>query len=309
MSKKKKYITLTILIAFSVYCSIIIGRGLDEGPHLKQGKITLDYLLSFGSVDKKIDYREYYSPIYWSLLYFVTEIFPSKYLWQVGHLFNSIFSIGVIFGIGKVCRELFNRRTSEIIFIILFLYPVFFGHMSINNKDTILAFSHVWIIYLMLRYLKKQSIAEKANKYITSVAVLAAVSTGMQLIFLGTQIPIILFVLIEVFLLKRIVDIHFSIKKALYDLGKCFLIFYFLLMLVWIDAHQNILTYPLHIFQNYFSADLATGWRHNLVNGTYYLSSEVPKSYFLINFIYKSPEYILLSYLFFLVIIFKSPSV
>ena len=306
MSKKKKYIPLVLLIAFSIYCSLTIGQAADEQYPLVQGKITLDYLFSLGKIDKDIIYREYYASIYWSLLYFVTEIFPTKYQIEVSHLINLIFSLGVIFGIGKVSKELFNKKVGEIIFIILFFYPVFFGHMSINNKDTILAFSHVWIIYLILRYLKKQSIREKASKYTISLGLLAALSTGIQLIFLGSQIPIILFVLIEIFLLKKIINKHFSKKKFLYDLIKCFIIFYSTLLLFWIDVHQNILIYPFIIIQEWLSGDLITGWPYNLINGSYYLSSEVPTFYFLINFIYKSPEYILITYLLFLVLIFKS---
>jgi len=271
-----------------------------------QGKITLDYLFSLGKIDKDIIYREYYSSIYWSLLYFVTEIFPAKYQIEVSHLTNLIFSLGVIFGIGKVVKELFNKKVGEIVFIILFFYPIFFGHMSINNKDTILAFSHVWIIYLILRYLKKQSIREKTNKYTVYLGLLAALSTGIQLMFLGSLIPIILFVLIEIFILKKIINEHFSKKKFLYDLIKCFIIFYSVLILFWIDVHQNILVYPFYFIQEWLSSDLITGWPYNLINGNYYLSSEVPAFYFLINFIYKSPEYVLLTYLFFLVLIFGS---
>ena len=131
---------------------------MDEHYHLMQGKITLDYLFSLGNIDietarpsSKIDYGKYYSTFYWSFLYFITEIFPSKYETEVNHLVNLIFSLSAIFGIGKVTKELFNKKVSKIIFIILFFYPIFFGHMSINSKDTILAFSHVWMLYLILK--------------------------------------------------------------------------------------------------------------------------------------------------------------
>ena len=78
-----------------------------------QGKITLDYLFSLGKIDKDIIYREYYSSIYWSLLYLVTEIFPTKYQIEVSHLINLIFSLGVIFGIGKISKELFNKKVAS----------------------------------------------------------------------------------------------------------------------------------------------------------------------------------------------------
>ena len=69
MSKKKKYIPLIILITFSIYCGLTIGQALDEQHQIIHGKITFDYLFSLGEIDNKIFYREYYSPIYFSLLY------------------------------------------------------------------------------------------------------------------------------------------------------------------------------------------------------------------------------------------------
>ena len=212
MSKKKKYIALSILITFSVYCSLTIGESVDEHWNLSMGKITLDYLFSLGKIDKDIAYTEYYSTIYWSFLYLITELFPSKYETSVSHLVNLFFSFATIFGIGKITSFLFNKKVGIIVFIILFFYPTFFGHMSMNNKDTILAFSHVWMIYLILRYLQKQDIRNKANRYVIYLGLLAALATGIQLAFLGSQIPIIFFVLIEIFYLKKIICKKFSNK-------------------------------------------------------------------------------------------------
>ena len=57
----------------------------------------------------------------------------------------------------KICKELFNENVGKIVFLILFFYPIFFGHMGLNSKDTIIAFSHVWIFYLSIKYIKKQT--------------------------------------------------------------------------------------------------------------------------------------------------------
>ena len=308
MSKKKKYIILSILITFSIYCSLTIGQSLDEHYHLLQGKITLDYLFSLGQINKDMPYGDFYSTIYWSFLYLITELFPSKYETSVGHLVNLFFSFATIFGIGKITSVLFNKKVGSIVFIVLFFYPAFFGHMSINNKDTILAFCHVWMIYLILRYIQKQNIKKKANQYVIYLGLLAALATGIQLTFLGSQIPIIFFILIEIFYMKKIICKNFSIKVFFFDLAKCFLIFYSVLLIFWKNAHENIITYPFQAVQKWMSSDLITGWPYTLVNGDYYLSVDAPASYFLINFIYKSPEYLLLSYLVFLILIITSLS-
>ena len=55
-----------------------------------------------------------------------------------------------------------------------------------------------------------------------------------------------------------------------------------------------------------FSESYWTGWPFNLVNGNYYISNQVPKSYLFLNIFFKSPEYILLCYLFFAIVFIKS---
>ena len=92
MIKSKKNIFFFILIIFSVYCSISIGFSWDELTLSEQGKITTNYLLSLGTIDPKdIFRREFYSPIYYSLKYLITQIFPTKYHIEAGHLVNLFF--------------------------------------------------------------------------------------------------------------------------------------------------------------------------------------------------------------------------
>ena len=157
MIKTKQKILFLFLVCFSIYCALTIGQGWDEGFLLIQGKVTLDYLLSLGRIDVDIYLREYYSPIYYSLKYLLIQIFPIEYQIEVSHIINLIFSLSVIIAIKKLSKELFNEKVGNYVFLILFFYPIFFGHMAFNSKDTILAFSHVWIFYLSIKYLKKQN--------------------------------------------------------------------------------------------------------------------------------------------------------
>ena len=68
-----------------------------------------------------------------------------------------------------------------------------------------------------------------------------------------------------------------SYKKFIYDFIRCFVIFYFTLILFWIDAHQNIFSLPYNIIVETLSSNFWTGWPYNLVNGNYYISNEIPK--------------------------------
>ncbi len=310
MNKKKQRILIFFLFSFSVYCALIIGKSWDSGTDLLYGKSTLNYLLSLGNVDKYIWTREYYSSFYWSIQYLLTTIFPLKYQIEVSHIINLVFSLMSIVGISQVCKELFNRKVGKIIFLILFFYPIFFGHMAMNPKDTIITFSHVWITLFVLKYLRKQQSDKNyiTNNYVIGIGVLTALSTGIQLFFIGSLLPIFLFILVEIFIFKKIIKKNFSKKKLLFDFLKCFVIFYLLLILFWVDVHQNILLLPFKFITEALSNSYTTGWPFNLVDGSYYLSWQVPKPYILINMFYKSPEYFLVTYIFFFFLIFKSNS-
>ena len=309
MTKTKQKILFLFLVCFSIYCALAIGQSWDEEFLVNQGRITLNYLLSLGRIDVDLHLREYYSPIYYSLKFLLTQIFPISYRIEASHLINLIFSLSAIIAIKKLSKELFNENVGNYVFLILFFYPIFFGHMAFNSKDTIVAFSHVWIFYLSIKYLKKQNIKFKANYYINFIAVLAALSVGINLLFLGSLIPIFLFLLIDIFFLKKFICETFSKKKFLIDIIKGFVIFYFLLIIFWIDTHPNIFVLPFNFFLEFLIGDWGmTGYPYILLNGKYLLYAEIPKSYFFVNLIYKSPEYFLLTYVIFLIIFLKSNS-
>jgi len=130
---------------------------------------------------------------------------------------------------------------------------------------------------------------------------LAALCTGIQLLFLATLVPFFLFLIAEIFVFKKIIDEKFNNKKFFFDTIKSFIFFYLILVLFWIDTHSNIFILPYQFIGEIFSESFWTGWSYNLLNGDYFISHDAPKTYFLIYIFYKSPEYILLSYLFFIV--------
>ncbi len=304
--KEKNKVVLTLVFLFSYYCAVIVGQAWDEGFHLIQGKVVLDYLMSFGKIDKDILYRENYSAIYWTFSHFFTNFFPKSFELEASHLINTTVSIFTIIGIGKISQQIFDKKTGSITFLILFLFPIFFGHMAINSKDTILAFCHVWIFYSFIRYFKKQN-TKRRNNYIFTIGILSAIGTGIQLVFLGSLLPLIAFFIIDIFYLKIFIRKDFKIQKLIIDLIKSFFIFYLLLIFFWIDAHENPLILPFKFLTETFSDTYWTGWPYSLINGEYITSTEVPASYLLKNFFYKTPEYLLILYfIFFFILFFKN---
>ncbi len=302
MIKSYKKLVFIILIFFSSYCAITIGFSWDEGFLIKQGKNTADYLLSLGLNDQDNLFRsEFYSPIYYSLRYLFVQSIPAAYQIEANHLVNLFFSLATIIGIKKICELFFNKEVGKLVFLVLFFFPAFFGHMGFNSKDTIIAFCNIWIFYSAIKYT-----LFKEKKYIYYISILAAVGTGLNLFFLGSLIPLIIFFLMELFIFKKFSQNSLNKKEFFISLLKGFLIFYLLLVLFWIDTHQNIFTKPFIFFNEWAFSDIWRGYPYILFNNEYYLYADIPKSYLLVNLTYKSPEYFIILYLvFFIVLIFS----
>ncbi len=300
MIKKIKTPLIFSLILFSILCSILVGEAWDEGYNLAHGKNTLYYILSFGENYKEIFYSQFYSPIYWTFNFLITEIFPYKYQIQISHLINLAFSLSTVIAFGKIGRQIFNKSIGNILMFLIILYPIFFGHMAMNSKDTILALCHGWILYLIIRYLKGGN-KDKRLGYIIKIGFLLAVATGIQFLFIGTFFTIILFFILEIFYFKKIISNNFSFKKFTFDIFLIFLVFYFSLVLFWPDTHSNILIKPYIFFSDSITSDVWRGWPYNLINGKGFLSNNVPKYYFFINYFFKTPEFIIVCYLIFFI--------
>lgn len=300
--KNKNYIIL-ILIFYSILCFLNTGNSWDLRDHFLSGKSTFEYLFSLGKINNHFNLREYNSASYWTFSYFLTQFFPKAYDLKIFNLVNLIFGWLGLIGFYKLGKILFNKNIGIIFFLTLFFQPIYFGHMSINPKDIILAMSHLWIFYFVVFYLKKQNDDFNSQKIIYKISSLLAIATGIQLYFIVTLLPIIIFVFLEIFLLKKIQNKFFNKKKFIKDVLIIFILFYSFLIFFWIDAHQNIIFKPIELFLS--ALDAPRGWPGNMLNGKIFFSWEAPKYYLIYLLLIKSPEYILSLYIVFFVFIYK----
>ncbi len=262
----------------------------DESFHQKIGDINLKYLLSFGQIDEPFFSKYRYSTLYWTVLSFINQMFPQKFHLEVFHILNAFFGLMTIVGLYKLNKIIFNKPVAKISSIFLFFIPFFYGHFAINFKDIILAFTHVWIIYYVYKYIFFDFIFKKKIILILKISLLSALGTGVQLLFLGSLIPIILiFLTIVLFVRKK------NFKILLADFLLFFFLFYFILILFWVDTHGNIIKLPFEFFIKTLSIDV--GWSFNLLNGDYIYSNKIPYYYLLINYFYKLPEFLIVLYI------------
>ena len=288
---KHKLICKIVLFLYALYCSVLIGISWDENYYKILGKINLNYLLSFGILDEDYYAKFRYSTLYWSFSYFITQLLPSKFSVEFYHIINTIFGLFVCVGLYKITKNFFNKPVAYIAFLFLFFTPFFFGHFAINNKDTILAFSHVWIIYYLTKYCIKDFNLKKRLVIIFKLSLLSALATGIQLLFIGSLIPVFFIFIISLVFLKR-----FNIKIFCIDFTLYLLLFYLILILFWVDTHVNILLLPYKFFLQTLTLS-NIGWPFNLINGKYVFSNNVGFNYLLVNYFYKLPEFIIFLYL------------
>ena len=301
MSKKIELSIIVILFIFVIYCALIIGIPWDEGFEITRGKERLKYLFSLGSYKSYWDYQsEEFNPGFYSTLaIFITNMFPKKFENEIFHLTNSLFSILTVFGIYKISSILFNKKVGKIIFLLCFLNPIFFGHMAMNSKDTIVAFANVWSTYIFLRYLQNQK--KNCNRHILLAGLTIGLGTGVRIPFVITLIPLFFFTIIDIFFLKKITNQNFSFKKFIIHLIPVFLIAYLITISAWPHVHENIFTKPFEIASNIGNTKYHIfGLPWMLFNGNFLSTNQPPALYIIINFFYKSPEFILLCYVIFI---------
>ena len=293
MNKKIENTILLLLVSYSIYVASIVGMGWDELTHYKNGKNILNYILSFGNLEYRTLGLPFHFGFYDTLSHFIALNFTSKYHVFAHHITNLFFSIFAIFGISQLTRFLFNKELSKIIFIFSFINPIFFGHMAVNPKDTIITFAYIWISLLIFKYLKFQHIDSKRKRYTYLISIILALGLSIRLTFIGILIPIFLIFAIEIFFIKKN---KINYKKFFYDLFLVFLISYTITIIFWPEMHSNFFT-PYEIIKEYFiQFDKGYyGLYWGLLNGELFNIAQTPKSYLFINIFYKMPEFFILS--------------
>lgn len=300
INKKKNtyFFFLILIIIYGIYCALAIGKTWDTFLFINIGKERLAYLFSFGTneISEQL-IEQLYPAIYNTLSAFILQLFPKKFELEVFHLINFSVSFLTVLGIYKLSKKLFNKEIATFTFIIFLLYPIFFGHMSINDRDTVMAFCNVWISFYALQYLKFDT--KKNKKYVFYLGFLLALGLGVRFAFVATLVPIVFYSLYLIYISKKDIKIITIVS----DIIKIILISSFIVFLFWSSTHEDILNKPYQLIQ--WSFDRGWGWPFVFINGEVFNSNQIPKSYIFQNLLFKTPEYILFLYLIFFILIFK----
>lgn len=303
INQKKNYyfFLLIVVLLYGIYCSVEIGKSWDTFHFINIGKERLTYLLWFGMKSYTEDFSSAAYPAIYNILSApILLFFPSKFELEIFHLTNFLISFLTSVGVYKFTKKLLNKKIAIYTFFIFITFPIFFGHMSINDRDTIIVFSNIWIAFYSLQYLKLNK--RKNKKYIFYFGFLLALGTGVRFAFIVTLIPIILYALyIALNLNKKIKLIIIS-----YDIVKIIFISLIIIFLFWTPTHENLLIKPYQLIKQTFEYPI--GYPFIFLNGDVFQSNQIPNLYILKNLFFKSPEYILFLYSIFFLFIFKIKS-
>ena len=137
----------------------------------------------------------------------------------------------VVVGCYQIVKKIFNKTIAKTSSLFLLLLPFFFGHLAINNKDVIVTFAHVWIVYYLIKYTKKNYNFKRRIFLISKISILSALGTGIQLLFLGSLIPLVIIFFSVLFFSKKL-----KLIEIILDFSVYILFFYFVLILFWVDT-------------------------------------------------------------------------
>ena len=302
MSKKISFIFLSTFFLYALYCVMQLGLTWDIAYHYELGKDRLDYLFSLGSkvstnYTKEWNPDKFYPGVYSTISIFFAHFLSKKYIFESIYIINLIFAFLAVFGIQKISREFFNKQIGKITFVICLFNPIFFGHMGINTMDIPMASAYIWFFYSTIKYLKKQHIYEKKNYYVFYSALALGFVLGIRYSFIIMLIPIFLFIFLEIFYFKILINKRFSKKVFYIDAAKVLIFAYLMMVLFWPETHPNIFLLPIKFAIEGLSVPF--GAPFTLYNGEILLTHKLPTTYFLVNLFYKLPEFIILSYLIF----------
>lgn len=295
MIKKFEFPIIIVLFFYAAYSSLNVGASWDEFYHHKNGENILNYIFSLGFREYESANFIYHYGLYDFLSTFFSKNFNQSYVIEAHHIFNLLFSFFSLFGIYQLSKFLFNKTIGKIAFILCFFNPVYFGHFSINPKDTIISFCYIWIFYYSMRYVKKIDNLKKKQSFVIILTLLLSLGLSIRLTFIFLIVPIFLILVFELYNNKKLSQFRVFIIDAFKILFFSFII----TIIFWPDTHQNLLIDPFIQIKEYFESFLNSnfGLSHGLLKGEIYEVNNTPFYYYFLLLFYKMPIYIVLTFL------------
>jgi len=283
----------SFLLIYAFYCSLNNGLSIDENFHHINGEVRFLYLINFGDFDKyNFNDNRYYPGLIDTFSFVLFKILSSfinlKYLVEIKHSINFLYSLIGLIGLYVVNKKIFNNEIAIISCCLTLLNPFFFGHVGINPKDPALFTFFIWTIFFLIKYL--ENVNTKRIKYLFLLSLMIGLGSNTRITFLSLLLPLIVFSIYYVWIKTKNLKIIFS------DISTISFITLILIIIIWPHIHNG--DYGLIIENIRQSSKWLISVKHGLINGNFYEVQNTPRNYLLTVFFSRIPIFIILLFFF-----------
>jgi hypothetical protein len=288
------YGVFAVLFVLILRTFLDYGITWDEELQSQYGQAVADYYLS-GTHDQR--YKEIfnlylYGGMFDGLAAFIDRFTPIR-IYDTRHLLNAMFGLLGLWGTWRLGRLLGGRAAGLMALILCATVPMYYGHMFNNPKDIPFAAGILWTMYYMIRTYDKPVVGTLAKAGI-ALGLTLGVRVGGAMIFAFWLAPMGIACLLPLIRHHdaqniRIVarDIWRKAWRIVLPVG---VIGYAMMLLCWPWAQESPILNPLralHEFSNFPQVVEV------LLDGTNYLSTQLPWYYVPLYFGIQLPELVL----------------
>lgn len=154
--KSTLFISLIVLLTTSWHAPL----SGDEYVHVKQAEKNINYIKTLGkdkeALNTPISRLKHYGQSFDSVTTYLAQVFNVDDLYRFRHVSNAIVAWLTILFASLIAFKISKSKITSFLTVILFLVSLrFMGHATNNLKDIPFAFSFIFSIYFMLRFLEK----------------------------------------------------------------------------------------------------------------------------------------------------------
>ncbi len=140
----------------------------DEYVHVEQAQKNISYLQTLGqdkkALDTPVSRLKHYGQSFDTITTFVAESLGAGNLYRFRHLANALMAWMIMIFTARTTFQITKSRFAASIAIVLLLVsPRFMGHAINNLKDIPFAFSFIFSIYFMLKFLDRLPVISWKN--------------------------------------------------------------------------------------------------------------------------------------------------
>jgi len=294
---------IAVLVAMTIM-SFWYGISGDEVDMNNYGKAILDYYTSFGAkknalaMPKELDrdgVLHLYGGFYDLLAALLNKISPFEE-YATRHILNAWTGFIAIFFAAKLCIRFSGYRAATIVTWLMFLAPFFLGHAMNNPKDVPFAAAYIAGVYCFVRFYDKLP-QVKWKDYIWPVVSLA----------IAIDVRVAGILLIPFMAVYHFLNSLFNsadkkpLAKVVLPLAIVSVLGYLGASIFWPYALQNPIANPLKALSELSNFKMSLA---QLYEGERTMSSELPPSYLIKNFVITNAYVLLIGLLLFPIFFF-----